>query len=48
MYDLKKQENKPFSLIEVDEVIRNIVNDEMDDLSASNIFSSDTEEDIHF
>ena len=48
MYDLKKQENKPFSLIEVDEVIQNIVNDEMDDLSASNIFSSDTEEDILF
>ena len=48
MYDLKKQENKPFSLIEIDEVIQNIVNDEMDDLSASTIFSSDTEEDILF
>ena len=39
-YDIKMIDSKPFSMIEVDEVIANIVNDEID----SDMFASDSEE----
>ena len=37
-------DSKPFSMIEVDEVIANIVNDEIDEINDSDIFASDSEE----
>ena len=40
-YDVKIIDSKPFSMIEVDEVITNIVNDEID---GTYIFASEEEE----